>query len=78
MTKEQWANGNTIYGFNFAPDFGDDCTKMGFANPIKRGSLGFVFKFKTPLPEATTAAVYYEEDKVHEIDINRQVISDNI
>jgi hypothetical protein len=71
-----WANGNTIYGFNFAPDLSDDCSKMGFANIIKKGALKIEIKFGEALSETISVLLYCEYDSIIEIDLNRQVITD--
>jgi len=78
LTLDQWGDGNTIYGFNFSPDLGDDCSKMGFANLIKKGSLKLELKFSTALTEAISVLMYCEYDSVVEIDSNRQVTTDYI
>jgi hypothetical protein len=76
LNKQQWANGNTIYGFNFAPDLSDDCSKMGFANPIKSGALKLELKFKEALKETISVIMYCEYDSLIEVDINREVHTD--
>jgi hypothetical protein len=76
LTPKEWANGNTIYGFNFAPDLGDDCSKMGFSNPIRHGSLKLELKFSSALTETISVLVYCEYDSILEIDINREVQTD--
>src|SRR5277367_1800611 len=76
LTKEQWADGNTIYGFNFAPDLGDDCCKQGYANPIKSGALRLELKFSEALTETISVLMYCEFDNLIEIDLNRQAITD--
>jgi hypothetical protein len=78
LTQNQWANGNTIYGFNFAPDLSDDCCKMGFASVIKKGALKVELKFAEALKETISVLMYCEYDSIIEIDGNRQVYSDYI
>ena len=76
LKREEWSDGNTIYGFNFAPDLGDDCSKMGFSNPIKNGSLKLELKFSKALEETISVLIYCEYDSILEIDINREVYTD--
>jgi hypothetical protein len=76
LTKEEWANGNVIYGFNFSPDLGDDCCKTGYASPISSGALKIELKFKRPLTETVSVLMYCEFDSLIEIDINREVKTD--
>lgn len=76
LNKEEWVKGNVIYGFNFAPDLGDDCCKMGFANLIKSGALKIEIKFKQALVETITLLMYCEYDSLVEIDLNREVHTD--
>jgi hypothetical protein len=76
LNLNEWANGNTIYGFNFAPDLGDDCCKMGFANIVKKGALNVELKFAEALKETISVLLYCEYDSIIEIDGNRQVYSD--
>jgi hypothetical protein len=78
IDKDKWANGNTIFGFNFAPDMGDDCNKMGYVNPIKRGTLRLDLKFTEALKEAIDVLVYCEYDNLIEIDLTRNAITDYI
>jgi hypothetical protein len=76
LSKEQWANGNTIFGFNFAPDLADDCNKMGYANPVKTGNLRIDLKFSKALTETINVLMYCEFDNLVEIDSNRSARPD--
>jgi len=76
LNLNDWANGNTIYGFNFAPDLSDDCCKMGFASVVKKGALKIELKFSTALTETISVLLYCEYDSIIEIDSNRQVYTD--
>ena len=76
LNLKEWADGNTIYGFNFAPDLGDDCCKMGFASVIKKGALKVELKFSEALTETISVLLYCEYDSIIEVDLNRQVLTD--
>jgi hypothetical protein len=73
LTKEQWEKGNTIFGFNFAPDLGEDCGKMGFANLRKSGALKLEMKFADALTDTISVLIGCEFDDIIEFDENRQV-----
>ena len=76
--REDYPNGNVIYGFNFSPDNSDDCSKSGYVNTIKRGSLGLQLKFAQALTETINVIVYCEFDNMVEIDAPRNAITDYI
>jgi hypothetical protein len=76
LLPEQWENGNTIFGFNFAPDLSDDCSKMGFTSPKKSGALKLELKFAKALSETISVLVYCEYDSIIEIDKNREASTD--
>jgi len=74
----EWANGNTIFGCNFAPDLSDDCNRMGYVNSIRKGSMRIDLKFSTSLTETITVLLYSEFDNLLEINNERTVITDYI
>jgi hypothetical protein len=76
LTKSQWAAGNTIFGFNFAPDLADDCNKMGYANPIRKGSLRIDLKFASALTETINVLLYCEYDNIVELTADRMPLTD--
>ena len=76
INRENYASGNTIFGFNFAPDLSSGCGSIGHLNPIKFGSVRLSVKFSEPLKVPVTALVYCEFDKLLEIDINRNATLD--
>ena len=78
LTKNEWADGNTIFGFNFAPDMADDCNKMGYVNPIRNGSLRIDLKFSQALSETINVLLYCEYDNIVEITHDRNVVTDYI
>jgi hypothetical protein len=69
--------GNTIFGFNFAPDLSTGCKGSGHVNPIRRGSLRIQVRFKKALATTINILVYCEFDKIIEIDESRNAILDN-
>ena len=77
LTKEQWGTkGNTLFGFNFSPDTADDCNKVGYVSPIKRGTLRIDLRFASALTETINVLVFCEYDNLVEIDITRNAITD--
>ena len=78
IDRKAWKNGNTLFGFNFAPDLANGCVQEGHTSPIKKGSLGLQLKFKKSLPDTINVLVYLEYDNVIEIDENKQVTTDFI
>ena len=77
LTKEQWGTkGNTLFGFNFSPDTADDCNKVGYVSPIKRGTLRIDLRFASALTETINVLVFCEYDNLIEIDITRNAITD--
>ena len=76
LDKKKWADGSTIFGFNFAPDTAEDCNKMGYVNPIKRGTLRLEMKFAEALKETINVLLYCEYDNLIEIDATRNAFTD--
>jgi hypothetical protein len=75
-----WINygkGNTIFGFNFAPDLSTGCKGTGYVSPIKKGSLRLQVRFKQALAATINVLVYCEFDKIIEIDETRNAVIDN-
>jgi hypothetical protein len=78
VDRDNYAQGNTIFGFNFAPDLSNGCCGVGHLNPIKFGSLRLQIRFKEALPKAITVLIYCEFDKLLEIDASRNAMFDFI
>jgi hypothetical protein len=76
LSYAEYKAGNTIYGFNLAPDPIDDCNKMGYVNPTKIGTMRINLKFSSALVKNTTVILYCEYDNVIEINSARQAILD--
>ncbi len=76
ITREEFKEGFTIYGFNFTPDLSDGCSKSGFTSTVKRGNLRIELKFNHPLIETVSAIVFCEYDNLIEIQGTRIAIKD--
>ena len=72
INRKNYANGNTLYGINFAPDLSNGCGSVGHVNPLKYGSLRMTLRFNEETTEAITILIFCEFDKILEIDINRK------
>jgi hypothetical protein len=71
ITRDEWLNGFTIFGFNFTPDLSDGVIKDKYVNPIKGGDLSLHIRFAKPLPETVTVILFLEFDNLIEIPISR-------
>jgi hypothetical protein len=78
LNKNQWANGNTIFGFNLSPDLADQCSKVGFLNLIKSGNLRVEMKFSQALSKTINVLLFCEYDNIIEIDQTRTPITNYI
>ena len=76
ITKEEFLNGFTIFGFNLAPDLSDGCSKSGYTAPLERANLRIELKFSHPLIETVSAIVFCEYDNLIEIQNNREALKD--
>ena len=76
LKHTEWIAGNTIFGFNFSPDTSDDCNKVGYVSPIKRGTLRIDLRFAEAMTETINVLVFCEYDNLIEIDITRNAITD--
>ena len=74
ITREEFANGFTLFGFNFSPDLSDGCTRSGYVSEIKRGNLRIELRFNHNLIETVTAIVFCEYDNAIEIPKSRIAI----
>jgi hypothetical protein len=73
--RNQFKNGNTIFGINFAPDLSNGACAVGHVNPIKSGSMRLQLRFGKALPETVTVLVYCEFDKVMDIGKDRNIVN---
>jgi len=78
LSKDDWAKGKTIYGFNYSPDLANGCVQEGHSSPARRGTMGLQLKFAEGLPETINALIYLEYDNLIQINSDRQVFSDYI
>ncbi len=74
ITREEYGDGFTLFGFNFAPDLAEGCTRSGYASPSRYGSLRIEVKFNQALKEAITAVVFCEFDSLIELPLSRVAI----
>ena len=72
INRNNYNDGNTIYGFNFAPDLSSGCGAAGHVNPIRYGSLRLSIRFGEATPTPVTVLIYCEFDKILEVDIARK------
>ena len=72
INRDNYDDGNTIYGFNFTPDLSSGCGTVGHVNPIRYGSLRMSVRFSEATPAPVTVLIYCEFDKILEIDIARK------
>ena len=71
ISRADYKKGNTIIGFNLSQDNSNGPPAVGYAGPVRYGSVSLNVRFATPLTETITCLVYFEFDKILEIDINR-------
>lgn len=76
INRDNYDNGNTIFGINFAPDLSSGCGAAGHLNQLKFGSLRLTVRFSKALDEPITVLIFCEFDKLLEIDINRKASLD--
>ena len=76
ITREEYAEGFTLFGFNFTPDLSDGVAKSGYVSPINRGNLRMELKFAYPIKETVTAIIFCEYDNLIEIQNSRFAIKD--
>ena len=76
LDREEYKAGNTIFGFNFAPDPTDDCNKVGYFNPQRYGSIRFILKFSSALSQNINVLIYAEYDSLITIDGTRTPMCD--
>lgn len=76
ITREEFAEGYSIFAFNFIPDLSDGCTKSGYVSPLQKGTLRVEIKFSRPITEQITALIYCEYDSLIEIQNSRFAIKD--
>ena len=74
ISREEFYEGFTLFGFNFAPDLSESCTKVGYVSPQKYGTLGIEVKFNHALAETVTAFIYCEYDSLIELPLSRVAI----
>ena len=71
ISRTDYKKGNTIIGFNLSQDNSNGPQGVGYAGPVRYGSVSLNVRFASALEETITCLVYFEFDKILEIDINR-------
>lgn len=74
LSKDEWSNGNTIFGFNLAPDLSDGYMLTGHVNHSSQGTLRLEIRFAEALTETINVLVYCEYDSILHIDKNREAV----
>ncbi|XP_054157669.1 uncharacterized protein F54H12.2-like [Oppia nitens] len=74
ITREEYAEGYTLFGFNFTPDLSDGVAKSGYVSTVVRGNLRVELKFAYPIQETVTAIIFCEYDSCVEIESSRFAI----
>lgn len=78
ISLTQFANGFTIFGFQFTPDLNSNAFKSGHISKVKRRTLSINIRFKEALEKGVTMIVFAEYDSLVEIDADRNVFTDYI
>jgi hypothetical protein len=71
-TREGYAKGNTLFGFDLTPDM----SEVGAFQLIKQGNLRVEIHFAEALAGTINVVLHAEFDNVIEINRNRQVLFD--
>ncbi len=74
ITREEYGDGFTLFGFNFAPDLAKGCTRAGYVSPIRYGSLRIEVRFNEAITETVTAVVFCQYDSLIELPLSRITI----
>ncbi len=72
IKRFDYANGFTIFGFNFAPDLNDGADVCGYLSPQNYGNLRIEIKFDKALEEPINVLVFSEFDSLIEINKERK------
>jgi hypothetical protein len=76
ITRENYINGYTLFGFNFSPDMSDGCGMNGYISEGKSGALRIEVHFRKPLPETINVMIFSEFDNLLMIPEDRNAIVD--
>jgi hypothetical protein len=76
IDRDSYADGYTIYGFNFSPDLSDDCNTTGHVSLIKRGTLRLELHFNPGVVEAVNVLIFAEYDSIIAISQDRNAVTD--
>ena len=76
ISRTEFMDGFTIFGFNFAPDLSHGANKSGYITPIKVGDMALHIRFRQPISETATAIILMEYDNLIEITEARIPVKD--
>ena len=71
LDMDTYANGKTMFAFDFSPDLSNGPGASGHVNCITRGTLRLHFRFKSQLTQPVNVLIYCEFDNMIEIDVTR-------
>ena len=71
ITKSEYIDGYTIFGFNFIPDLSNSVSQSGYISVIREGNMSLHIRFKSPMLETVSAFLYLEFDNLIEIPESR-------
>jgi hypothetical protein len=75
ISRNNYAKGSKILGFNFSPDLSDGCGMNGYVSQSKTGTR-LELHFSKPLPETINVLIYSEFDNLLMIPEDRNAIID--
>ena len=79
INKDEFKDkGLAIFAISLGPDSSDECSKQGYVNLVKHGTLNFNLKFAQPLAQNIHVVVYCEYDNLIQILGNREPVLDFI
>jgi hypothetical protein len=76
ITRENFANGSTIFGFNFSPDLSDGSGMNGYISEGKTGTMRLELHFQKALSETVNVLIYSEFDSLIMIPEDRNAMVD--
>jgi len=72
ITRDEYANGYSMYSFDLTADLGED----DHFSLVRQGSVRLTLKFSRTLEATVTVIAYAEFENVIEVDRNRNVVFD--
>lgn len=74
ITPAEFANGYTIFSWNFSPDYADGCSTHW--NVVRRGYVRMHLRFAKAMTKVVTGIIVAEFDSLVQIDKDRNVVTD--